>query len=78
MVHFQHFHNNTAEPIPLLSLSLSLLFATVESQSIHYYSSRWVLRGGLERKRAERLSEWRKTFRIAVHFSSKTMLLRST
>ena len=76
MVHFQHFHNNTAEPIPLLSLSL--LFATVGSQSIHYYSSRWVLRGGLERKRAERLSEWRKTFRITVHFSSNKMLVRST
>ena len=76
MVHFQYFHNDTVEPIPLLSLSL--LFATVERQSIHDYSSTWVLRGGLERERAKRLSEWRKTFSITVHFSAKKMLLRST
>ena len=53
--------------------AISLLFATVESQSIHDYSSRWVLRGGLERESAER-----KTFRITVNRSSNKMLLRST
>ena len=98
MVHFQYFHNDTAEfPYPcylsalchsritvtsnifiMIQLSspnpaISLLFATVESQSIHDYSSRWVLRGGLERERAER-----KTFRITVNRSSNKMLLRST
>ena len=31
--------------------AISLLFATVESQSIHDYSSRWVLRTGLEREK---------------------------
>ena len=37
MIHFQYFHNDTAEPpYP----AISLLFATVESQSIHDYSSR--------------------------------------
>ena len=70
MVHFQYFHNDTAEPP---TPAISLLFATVESQSIHDYSSRWVLRGGLERERAER-----KTFRITVNRSSNKMLLRST
>ena len=59
-------------------LAISLLFTTVESQSIHNYSSRLVLRGELERERAERMSEWRKTFRITVHFSSNKMLVRST
>ena len=38
----------------------------------------WVLRRGLEaRGIAERLSEWRKTIRIAVHFSSNRMQPRS-
>ena len=75
MVHFQYFHNDTAEPP---TPAISLLFATIESPSIHDYSSRWVLRTGLERERAERLSEWRKSFRITVHFSSNKMLVRST
>ena len=75
MVHFQYFHNDTAEPP---TPAISLLFATVEPQSIHDYSRRWVLRTGLERERAERFSEWRKTFRITVHFSSNKMLVRST
>ena len=74
MVHFQYFHNDTAEPS---TPAIPLLFAIVESLSIHDYSSRWVLRGGLERERAERLSEWRKTFRITVLFSSNKILLRS-
>ena len=69
MVHFQYLHNDTEPPTP----AISLLFATVESQSIHDYSSRWVVRGGLERERDEK-----KTFRITVHFSSNKMLLRST
>ena len=69
MAHFQYLHNDTEPPTP----TISLLFATVESQSIHDYSSRWVLRGGLERERAER-----KTFRITVNRSSNKMLLRST
>ena len=39
---------------------------------------RWVLRRGLEaRGKAQRLSEWRKTFRITVHFSSNKMYPRS-
>ena len=75
MVHFQYFHNGTADPP---TTAISLLLAIVESQTIHDYSSRWVSRGGLERERAERLSERRKTFRITVHFSPKKMLLRST
>ena len=75
IVHFQYFHNDTAEPP---TPAISLLFATVEPQSIHDYSRRWVLRTGLERERAERFSEWRKTFRITVHFSSNKMLVRST
>ena len=75
MVHFQYFHNDTAEPP---TPAISLLFATVEPQSIHDYSRRWVLRTGLERERAERFSEWRKTFRITVHFSSNKMLVTST
>ena len=38
----------------------------------------WVLRRGLEaRGIAERLSEWRKTIRITVHFSSNRMQPRS-
>ena len=40
---------------------------------------RWVLRRVLEaRERARRLSKWRKTFRITVHFSSNIMQPRST
>ena len=39
---------------------------------------RWILRRGLEGgERAQRLSEWRKTFRITVHFSSNKMQPRS-
>ena len=53
--------------------AISLLFATVESQSIHDYGSMWVVRGGLERERDER-----KTVRVTVHFSSNKMLLWST
>ena len=53
--------------------AISPFFVTVESQSIHDYSSRWVLRGELERERAEK-----KTFRITVRFSSSKILLRST
>ena len=61
-----------------LTPAIPLFFATVESQSIHDYSSRWVLRTGLEREGAERLSEWRENFRIALRFSSIKMLVRST
>ena len=75
VVHFQYFHNDTAEPP---TPTISLLFTTVESESIHDYSSTWVLRTALERERAETLSEWRKTFRITVHFSSNKMLVTST
>ena len=75
MVHFQYFHNDTAEPS---TPAITLLFVIVESQSIYDYGSSWVLRGVLEREEAERLSEWRRTFRITVLFSSSKMLLRST
>ena len=75
MIHFQYFHNDTAEPP---TPAITLLFVIVESQSIYDYSSSWVLRGGLEREGAERLSEWRRAFRITVLFSSNEMLLRST
>ena len=73
MVHFQYFHNDTAEPP---TPAISQFFGTVELQSIHDYSSWWVLRTGLEREKAERLLEWRKTFRT-VHFSSNKILVRS-
>ena len=75
MVHFQYFHNDTAEPP---TPAITLLFVKVESQSIYDYGSSWVLRGWLEREEAERLSEWRRTFRITVLFSSNKMLLRFT
>ena len=51
MVRFQYLHNDTAEPS---AAAISLLFATVESHSIYDYISRWVLRTGLEKERAER------------------------
>ena len=75
MVHFQYFHNDTAEPP---TPAITLLFVIVESQFIYDSSSSWVLRGGLEREGAERLSEWRRSFRTTVLFSSNKMLLRST
>ena len=37
MIHFQYFHNDTAEPP---TSAISQLFGTVESQSIHDYISR--------------------------------------
>ena len=53
------------------------IFATVAQQSILYCSCWWVLTRGLERERAERSSELRKTFRITIHFSTNKMQLRS-
>ena len=40
MVHFQYFHNDTAEPP---TPAITLLFVIVESQSIYDSSSSWVL-----------------------------------
>ena len=38
---------------------------------------RWVLSGGLEARGKNSEIEWRKTFRITVHFSSNKMKPRS-
>ena len=75
MVHFQYFHRNI---YVLYSCYLSaLIFATIAYQNTLYHSCMWVLRRGLEGERNERLSEWRKTFRITVHSLSKKNQFRS-
>ena len=76
---FKWFISNISIKIQLSPATPAIsVFGTVESQSIHDYSSWWILRTGLERERVERLSEWRKTFRITAYFSSNKILVRST
>ena len=65
------------ELYPLLSCYLSVLIFAAVAQLFCIIAARWVLRRQLKRERAKRLSGWRKTFRITVHFSSYNMQLKS-